>query len=450
MNALERRSVALLAAMYALRMVGLFLIFPVFALYAQGLTGQSTALIGLALGTYGLTQAMLQIPFGIASDRYGRKPVIALGLIVFAVGSAVAAMSTSIWGVILGRALQGAGAISAPVMALLADLTREEQRTKAMAVIGITIGISLIGSLILGPVVDAAVGVPGIFWLTSIASMVALAVLYLFVPSPTRATITGREQGLAPFLRMLRDPTLGRLNVGIFVVHLVVTAMFLVLPQILVEHVGLPPAEHWKLYLLVMVGGMVVMVPALGFSSRTGQTTGVFVAAVATLVVAEVLLAVEHRSPFWLVILLIAFFTAFNLLEAMLPSLVSRLAPAKSKGAAIGVFGTAQFLGAFVGGAVGGVVYQIAGATGVFVFAGLAAAVWFVLAFTAAPFKLLATRTVHIGKRSAAEARRLAHELLKVPGVAEAVVVADEGVVYLKVDAASVDERALERCLPTK
>jgi MFS family permease len=448
MNALERRSVGLLSAMYALRMVGLFLIFPVFALYAQGLTGQTPALIGFALGTYGLTQAILQIPFGIASDRFGRKPVIALGLIVFALGSAVAAMSTSIWGVILGRSLQGAGAISAPVMALLADLTREEQRTKAMAVIGITIGISLVGSLVLGPVVDNAIGVPGIFWLTGVASGLALAVLYLFVPDPVRTGIPEREKGLAPFLRMLGDPVLGRLNVGIFVVHLVVTAMFLVLPQILLEHLDLPPGEHWKLYLLVMVGGIAAMVPALRFSSRTGQTTGVFVVAVAMLVVTEMLLAVEYREPFWLVVLLIAFFAAFNLLEAMLPSLVSRLAPAKAKGAAIGVFGTAQFLGAFVGGAVGGVVYQLAGATGVFVFAGAAAFAWFVLAFTAAPFKLLATRTVNIGKRSAAEARRLAHELLKIPGVAEAVVVADEGVVYLKIDAATIDERALERCLP--
>jgi predicted MFS family arabinose efflux permease len=447
MNAIERRSVGLLSAMYALRMVGLFLIFPVFALYAQGLTDQTPALIGFALGTYGLTQAILQIPFGMASDRYGRKPVIALGLIVFAVGSAVAAVSTSIWGVVLGRSLQGAGAISAPVMALLADLTREEQRTKAMAVIGVTIGLSMIGSLILGPVVNNAIGVPGIFWMTGVAALLALAVMYFAVPDPVRLTKSDDSKGLAPFLRMLRDPQLGRLNAGIFVVHLVITAMFLVLPHILVEHVGLASAEHWKIYLLVMVGGIVVMVPALGFSNRTGQTAGVFVAAVALLVVSEILLAVEYRSPFWLIVLLIAFFAAFNLLEAMLPSLVSRLAPAKAKGAAIGIFGTAQFLGAFTGGAVGGLVYQYAGASGVFMFAALAAAVWLVLAFTAPPFQLLSTRTVHIGKQSAADAKRLAHELLAVPGVAEAVVVADEGVVYLKVDAATLDERVLGRCL---
>jgi MFS family permease len=447
MNALERRSVGLLSAMYALRMVGLFLIFPVFALYAQGLAGQNTALIGFALGTYGLTQALLQIPFGIASDRYGRKPVIALGLIVFAIGSAVAATSTSIWGVILGRSLQGAGAISAPVMALLADLTREEQRSKAMAVIGVTIGLSMIGSLILGPVVNNAIGVPGIFWMTGVAALLALAVMYFAVPDPVRLTKSDDSKGLAPFLRMLRDPQLGRLNAGIFVVHLVITAMFLVLPHILVEHVGLAPAEHWKIYLLVMVGGIAVMVPALGFSNRTGQSTGVFVAAVALLVVSEILLAVEYRSPFWLIVLLVAFFAAFNLLEAMLPSLVSRLAPAKSKGAAIGIFGTAQFLGAFAGGAVGGLVYQYAGASGVFVFAAIAASAWLVLAFTAPPFQLLSTRTVRIGKQSAAEAKRLAHELLAVPGVAEAVVVADEGIVYLKVDAATLDERALGRCL---
>lgn len=449
MNALERRSVGLLSAMYALRMVGLFLIFPVFALYGQGLADQTPALIGFALGTYGLTQALLQIPFGIASDRYGRKPVIALGLVVFAIGSAVAAMSTSIWGVILGRSLQGAGAISAPVMALLADLTREEQRTKAMAIIGVTIGMSMIGSLILGPVVNNAIGVPGIFWMTGVAALLALAVMYFAVPDPVRLTKSDDGKGLAPFLRMLRDPQLRRLNVGIFVVHLVITAMFLVLPHILVEHVGLAPAAHWKIYLLVMVGGIAVMVPALGFSNRTGQTTGVFVAAVALLMVSEILLAVEYRSPFWLIVLLVAFFAAFNLLEAMLPSLVSRLAPAKSKGAAVGIFGTAQFLGAFVGGAVGGLIYQYAGASGVFVFAAIAASVWLGLAFTAPPFKLLTTRTLRIGKQSAADAKRLAHELLKVPGVAEAVVMADEGVVYLKVDAATIDDDALDRCLPS-
>jgi MFS family permease len=435
--------------MYALRMMGLFMIFPVFALYAQDLSGQTTTLIGLALGTYGLTQALLQIPFGIASDRYGRKLVIAVGLLVFAVGSGVAAVSTSIWGVILGRALQGAGAISAPVMALLADLTREEQRTKAMAVIGISIGASLVGSLILGPVVDNAIGVPGIFWLTAASALAALVILFVAVPNPVRTAIPEREQGLAPFLRLLRDPQLGRLNVGIFVVHLVVTAMFLVLPQILVEHMGLPPAQHWKLYLLVMVSGIVAMVPALAFGNRAGRTGGVLAGAVALLAVAEIFLAISYRSSIWLVVLLIAFFTAFNLLEAMLPSLISRLAPPKSKGAAMGVFGTAQFLGAFVGGALGGVIYEHVGAAAVFIFAGGAAAVWLLLALTAPPFKLLSTRTLHVGKQSAAEAKRLAHELLKVAGVAEAVVVADEGVVYLKVDAAALDEQALRRCLPT-
>lgn len=438
----------LLSAMYALRMAGLFLIFPVFSLYAEGLTGQTAALIGFALGAYGLTQSMLQIPLGIASDRIGRKPVIAGGLIVFAIGSVVAAVSTSIWGVILGRALQGAGAISAPVMALLADLTRDEQRTKAMAVIGITIGISLVGSLVVGPVLDSAIGVPGIFWITAAGAIAALLLLLTAVPDPARAAIAEREKGLAPFLRMLHDPQLGRLNLGIFMVHLVVTAMFLVLPHILIEHLELPSPEHWKLYLLVMLCGIVAMVPALGYSNRDGQTRSVFIAAVAVLFVAELALVFFYRSPLWLVILLIAFFIAFNLLEAMLPSLISRLAPPKAKGAAIGVFSTSQFLGAFVGGAVGGLVYQYFGTAAVFLFAAAGAAVWLALAVTAPAFQFLSSRTIQLGKLSAAESKRLAHELLSVRGVAEAVVVANEGVLYLKVDANMLDEEALKRCLP--
>jgi predicted MFS family arabinose efflux permease len=385
MTALERRSVGVLSAMYALRMVGLFLIFPVFALYAEGLTGHTTMLVGLALGAYGLTQAFLQIPFGVASDRLGRKPVIAVGLILFAIGSVVAAESTSIWGVIVGRCLQGAGAISAPVMALLADLTSPSQRTKAMAVIGISIGASLIGSLILGPVINGLIGVAGIFWLTAIGALAALAVLFVALPTPVRAA-RPQGQGWTPFLQTLRDRELNRLNFGIFVVHMGLTAMFLVLPHILVEQLGMAAADHWRLYLLVMVCGIVLMVPGMGLSSRAGKTTGVFVGAILVLTLAQASLVFSYRSSFWLTVSLIVFFGAFNLLEAMLPSLISRLAPADSKGAAIGVFSTAQFLGAFVGGAVGGVVYQYFGISAVFLFAAGIGVVWFFLALTARPF----------------------------------------------------------------
>ncbi|MBI3896756.1 MAG: MFS transporter [Gammaproteobacteria bacterium] len=386
----ERRAVGLLSAMYALRMAGLFLIFPVFSLYAQTLSGYSPTLMGLALGgAYGLAQALLQIPFGIASDRFGRKPVIALGLVLFAVGSVVAAMSSSIWGVIIGRTVQGAGAISAPVMALLADLTREQQRTKAMAMIGITIGASFIVSLIVGPMLANLFGVTGIFWFTAAGAVSALALLLLAVPSPTRSTVPARSGRMAEFARVLRDPQLLRLNVGIFVVHMTIPALFVVLPHILVDYVGLPAVDHWKLYLPVMLLGVVVMAPVLGYTSRRDDLLRlVFIGGIAVLLVAEISLGVSFHSFAWLVVSLALFFAAFNLLEAMLPSTVSRLAPPAAKGTALGVYSTSQFLGVSFGGWMGGFVYHHVGIVGVLVFAALGVAGWLLLAITAPPFKL--------------------------------------------------------------
>lgn len=448
MTAPERRSVGLLAAIYALRMAGLFLIFPVFALYAQGLSGQTPALIGLALGAYGLTQALLQIPFGAASDRFGRKPVIVVGLLIFAAGSAVAALSSSIWGVVLGRALQGAGAIPAVVMALVADLTREEQRTKAMAVIGVAIGGSMLFSIVLGPVLNGWIGVPGIFWLTSVAAFLAILVLIAWVPSPTRSA-RDFEDAPAQFARLLCDPQLARLDIGIFCLHMAVTAMFLVLPHLIVDRLDLPANEHWKLYLPVMIAGVVTMVPFLAIGNRPDRLRSVLAGGVIVLLAAEAMLIGGHASPLWLIAGLWVFFSGFNVLEALLPSLISRVAPAHAKGAAIGVYSTAQFLGAFAGGAGGGIIYAQAGAVGVFAFAAVGLALWLVAVLTMSPIKFLSTRTIHIGKCSAVEAKRLARELLTVAGLAEAVVLADEGVVYLKVDTAVLDEQALRRCLPS-
>ena len=448
MTPLERRSVGLLAVIYALRMAGLFLIFPVFALYAQGLTGQTPLLIGLALGAYGLTQALLQIQFGTASDRYGRKPVIVVGLIIFAVGSVVAALSTSVWGVILGRALQGAGAIPAAVMALASDLTREEQRTKAMAGIGIAIGSSMLFSIVLGPVLNGWIGVPGIFWLTGILALLAIAVLVLWVPNPTRGARGHESATRAQYATLLRDPQLARLNIGIFCLHMAVPAMFLVIPHLVVEHLGLVANEHWKVYLPVMIAGVVTMVPFLAMGNRPDRLRGVLALGIAVLLIAECMLALGHGSSLWLIAGLWIFFSGFNILEAMLPSLISRLAPARVKGAAMGIYSTAQFLGAGIGGVAGGFLYGHFGATGVFVFAAIGFALWLAAVATMPPVKFLATRTVRIGKCSAAEAKRLAHDLLAVVGVAEAVVLADEGVVYLKVDATVLDESTLRRALP--
>ncbi len=444
MTALERRSVGVLAGIYALRMAGLFLIFPVFALYAEGLTGHTPALIGLALGAYGLTQAILQIPYGMASDRFGRKPLIFLGLLIFAAGSAVAGMSTSIWGVILGRALQGAGAIAAAVMALVADLTREEQRSKAMAVIGVSIGGAMMLSLVLGPVLTGMISVRGIFWLTAGLALVAVTVLLVGVPTPVRSTKVASVGRRQQFAVILRDAQLLRLDAGIFVLHMVLTAMFLVLPHTVVTVLGLPASAQWKLYLPVMIAGVIGMLPFLIAGGRQ-HMRAVLIGAIATLLASQFMLYMGHAVAMWLVLSLGVFFTAFNLLEATLPSLISRIAPPDSKGAAIGVYSASQFLGAFVGGAAGGVVLGKYGVGGVFVFTAIGAVVWLALAVSMPALNLLASRTLSIGQQDPARAERLARALSAVPGVAEAVVLGEEGVAYLKVDTRALDENQLQQ-----
>jgi predicted MFS family arabinose efflux permease len=377
MTAFERRAVAALAGIYSTRLLGLFLILPVFALYAQNLDGYTPRLMGLALGIYGLTQACLQIPFGVASDRFGRKPVIAFGLVLFAVGSVVAANADSIEMVVLGRAVQGAGAVSAAVTALVADLTRDTQRTKAMAIIGITVGASFLVAIPLGSALNAMIGVPGIFWLTAGLAAAGIVVLWLAVPrSP--AHVRGQAQPLLPQLRtVLRDRELLRLNAGIFALHAALTAMFVVLPAALVERAGLAQNEHAALYLPLMVASAIPLFPLIAWSERRGRQRQAFSAAVLVLTLALGGLSVAHGSLFAIGAGLLVFFIAFNLLEASLPSLVSKAAPARAKGMAIGVYSACQFLGAFVGGERGGWLYQHYGIAAVLAGAAVITGIWF-------------------------------------------------------------------------
>ncbi len=378
MTALERRSVAALAGIYSTRLLGLFLILPVFALYAQTLEGYTPQSMGFALGVYGLTQACLQLPFGIASDRFGRKRVIAFGLVLFALGSAVAALAHSINGVILGRALQGAGAVSAAVTALVADLTRETQRTKAMAVIGITVGASFLIAIPLGSALNAMIRVPGIFWLTAGLALAGLMILWFAVPSPEHAR--SRPPPVMPqLLAVLRDTRLLRLNAGIFALHAALTAVFVVLPNTLVESAGLPQNEHAALYLPLMVASAIPLFPVISWSERHGKQGMIFAAAVLLLGTALAGLSLEHGSLLAIGTGLFVFFFAFNILEASLPSLISKTAPTQAKGMAIGVYSTFQFLGAFVGGDRGGWLYQHYGVGAVFGGAAAIAGLWFLL-----------------------------------------------------------------------
>jgi len=359
----ERRAGASLAAIFALRMLGLFLILPVFSLYAKTLPGgDNLALIGFALGAYGLTQAVFQIPYGIASDIWGRKQVIVVGLLVYALGSFVAAWAPSINWIIVGRVLQGAGAISAAVTALAADLTREEHRTKVMAMIGSSIGLVFALSLVAAPLLYGWIGMGGLFSMTGGLALAAIVLLLKAVPPAPPPH--GHEK--LPLRRVLFDADLLRLNLGIYVLHLVQMAMFVVLPHALVNYGGLPAASHWMVYLPAVLASFTIMVPAIIAAEKKDKMRPVFRAAVALLVVVQLGLLVFGQSLWGLATLLLLFFVAFNVLEATLPSLVSRTAPPAAKGAALGVYNTTQALGLFTGGALGGYLAQHLGDNAVF------------------------------------------------------------------------------------
>ena len=380
MTAIEIRASASLASIFGLRMLGLFLILPVFAVHAKSLPGGDNAtLVGLALGMYGLTQAIGQIPFGIASDRFGRKPIIVIGLLLFIIGSLIAAIDTHVIWVVIGRAVQGAGAVSAAVTALIADSTRDEHRTKAMALVGASIGLTYAASLVISPLLYSAVGMSGMFLLVAILAAAAIGVvLFIVPPAPPRSP----ER--ASFLQVLREPELMRMNFGVFALHAIQMSMFVVLPNVLVSAGGLPLDQHWKLYLPVVLVSFVLMLPPIFVGEKTGRMKLVFVSAIALLLLVEIGLraaVVQSQLSFGLVVsLLLAFFVAFNILEASQPSLVSRLAPAGSRGAALGVYNTMQAIGLFAGGAGGGWLAQRFGGSAVFTAGCLLTVAWLIIA----------------------------------------------------------------------
>ncbi len=445
MSVTEARAAFSLAGIYSLRMLGLFMILPVFALYAEHLDGVTPQLTGLAIGAYGMTQALLQIPFGLLSDRLGRKPVIVAGLLIFALGSVVAANADSIWGVIGGRALQGAGAIAAALMALTADLTREEHRTKAMAVIGMSIGLSFAVAMVAGPVLNHWIGVPGIFWLTAGLALGGIGILFYLVPQPVISRVHRDAEPIpAQFAGVLRDGQLLRLDFGILTLHMILTATFVVLPLVLRDEVGMLAADHWKLYAPVLVGSMVAVVPFIILAEKKRRMKAVFVFAIGVLGLAELGLFWAGNGMGMLAFWLFIFYAAFNLLEASLPSLVAKVAPPDSKGTAMGFYSSSQFLGAFIGGAMGGWLHARFGLHSVFLFDALAAGVWLLVAVTMKNPRYLASYLLQIAPVNEREARQLVSRLTAVRGVAEAVVLAGEGVAYLKVDRHALDEVALE------
>jgi predicted MFS family arabinose efflux permease len=444
----ERRAAAGLAGIYGLRMLGLFLILPVFALYAHDLAGATPLLVGIAIGAYGLTQAILQIPFGMLSDRIGRKPVIYGGLAVFVLGSVIAALATSIEGVILGRVIQGAGAVSAAVTALTADLTRDEVRTRAMAGIGASIGLAFGLALVLGPAIARLWGLSGVFWATAALAFGGILILWLVVPHPDRRSIHRDAEPVAgQLLGVLRDGQLLRMNFGIFSLHVMMTALFLVIPQTIVD-AGVPAEDHWTVYLPVLVASLVCMIPFIILAEGRGRIKPVFLGAIAALGATAAGFALWAGRLVPLLILLALFFTAINLLEALLPSIVSKVARAGAKGTAMGVYSTSQFFGAFLGGTLGGAVHQAFGAPGVAVFAALCAVLWLIAAATMTPPERLRSQVIRLSPKlwvgNTLESLGIQRQLLAIPGVRDALVDPEEGVAYLKVDSRELDSARLQ------
>lgn len=377
MTAAERRAGASLAAIFALRMLGLFLILPVFAVHATTMPGgDDLFLVGIAIGAYGLAQACLQLVFGAASDRFGRKPVIIFGLVLFIIGSAVAALAVDIHTVIAGRVLQGAGAISAAVTALAADLTRDQHRTKVMAMIGASIGLMFALSMIAAPLLYALIGMSGLFWLTALLAIGAIGLVLKVVPdAPLAPRATGGR-----LVDVLRDGTLMRLNFGVFALHLIQTTMWVLVPVALVTAGGLPLAEHWKVYLPAVLLSFLVMVPAIIVAERRGHLKIIFSASIVLLLIVQLGLWLISGSVWTLTLWLTLFFIAFNVLEATQPSWISRVAAPHSRGTALGVYNTLQSIGLFLGGLLGGWLAQRFGPAAVHVFCALMALVWLGLA----------------------------------------------------------------------
>ena len=445
MSSGETRAASGLALVFAFRMLGMFMVLPVLATYGMDLAGATPALIGLAIGAYGLTQAFLQIPFGVISDRIGRRPVIYGGLVIFAIGSVVAAQADSIWGVIAGRILQGAGAISAAVMALLSDLTREQNRTKAMAMIGMSIGVSFAVAMVVGPLLTRAFGLHGLFLATGVLALVGIALVAFVVPKATAHT-RHRESGVArgEMLATLKHPDLLRLDLGIFVLHSILMASFVALPLALVERAGLPKEEHWWVYLTALVVSFFAMIPFIIYGEKKRKMKRVLLGAVATLMLVELFFWAFGDGLKALVIGTVVFFTAFNLLEASLPSLISKVSPAGGKGTAMGVYSTSQFLGSAMGGILGGWLFQHGGLSMVFLGCAGLCALWLITALSMNEPPYVTSLRMPLTPEALREAG-LTERLMAVPGVTDAVVVAEEAAIFIKLDTNILDSATLER-----
>ncbi|GHD65601.1 MFS transporter [Jeongeupia chitinilytica] len=436
MSPLELRAASGLAGLYALRMLGMFLVLPVFAVYAGHMPGgDNHALVGLAFGAYGLTQALLQLPFGMWSDHVGRKKVIYIGLALFALGSIMCAMADHIVWLIVGRAVQGAGAISAAITALLADLTREEHRTKAMAMIGASIAGTFAVSLVVAPKLAGWIGLPGIFVLTAVLALVAIVGVARVIPSPAVSRFHSDAETSARRLpSVLRDPQLLRLNYGVFALHAAQMAMFTVMPLLLAKVGHLDVSRHWWVYLPVVLLSFVLMVPAVIYGEKKRQLKRVFLWAIGLMFAAQIGMTLYMPSLTMIVVWLALYFIAFNVLEAIQPSLISKIAPADAKGTAMGVYNTCQAAAMFLGSALAGWLYQrFDSPVPVFALSAVLVGFWLTVAWRMRAPKPVRTQLFHIGEAWQGDPAALSDKLSRIAGVSEAVVLLDERVALLKV-----------------
>jgi MFS family permease len=355
-NPTEKKAAISIAILIALRMYGLFLIMPVFSVYAKTLSDTTPLLIGLALGIYGLTQALLQIPLGLASDFFGRKKILTIGLLIFISGSIIAALSSSIYGVVLGRAIQGMGAIASTGMALIADVSRPEQRTKMMAIIGMSIGAAFMLAFISGPPLSGWFGVSGLFWITALLAVLALIQLHVFVKEPTN-TIK-KSFNFKEFSHTFKNMQLMSLNISVFVLHAVMTAVFVVLPLILVEQLDFAAPQHWKMYLPVLLLSTIFFIPMIIMHEKRKKYFQFVSLALLGLALSQVMMAIFNSSILLIAAMLVLYFAFFNFLEAAMPAMLSRIAGEKYRGAAMGSYSTSQFLGAFMGSSIAGIMMK--------------------------------------------------------------------------------------------
>lgn len=432
----EWRASTSMAGVYALRMLGMFLVLPVLALHAHTLAGENNAdsmkMVGLAMAMYGLTQALLQLPLGILSDKIGRKKTIYLGMIVFALGSFMAAVANSVEMLIIARAIQGAGAVSAAVTALLADLTREEVRTRAMSMIGLSIGLTFSVSLVLSPILTRFVGVNGLFVLMGILSLASLALVKFYTPDPIQSRMHEDAQAQPARLgEVLKNGQLLRLNYGIFALQAGLMAIFTALPFAL-RNLGWEKFEHWKVYLPATVIGLILMIPAIIVGETRNKLKQVFVAGIALVLVAQLALLFSLQSAWLIGFCLVIYFIGFNILEASLPSLVSKIAPSDLKGTAMGVYNTLQSLGVFTGGLIGSKMYTIAGFTGVFGFCCVIIFVWLIIAILSPAPKPVKNVVMAIPEHQRQHLNTLSGSLKNVAGVEAVSFSLDGQTVFIK------------------